>query len=86
MSLSLRTQPFYRPVVCSASKGPKRSVVRPHEVKKAIEQARNLCFNYESSVECRIAWEKVEELSAELDRQKREIERFDELENRIYDL
>lgn len=90
MSLALRTQLFYPPVVCVASskgpKKPKRSAVHLREIKTAIDQARNLCYNYESSVECRIAWEKVEELSAAFDRQEKEIERFSEIEERMYDL
>jgi glyoxylate carboligase len=90
MSLALRTQLFYRPVVCvSSAKGPKkpkRSVVHIRDIKTAIDQARNLCYNYESSVECQIAWEKVEELSVAFDRQEKDIERFNEIEDRIYDL
>jgi hypothetical protein len=85
MSLALSTRLFYRPVVCASAKDPKkpkRSVVHIRDIKTAIDQARNLCYNYESSVECQIAWEKVEELSVAFDRQEKDIE----IEDRLYDL
>lgn len=47
----------------------RRTLVHPSHIKKAIQHAKNLCFNYEDTQECRIAWEHVEELSVELSRQ-----------------
>lgn len=44
-------------------------MVHPSHIKKAIQHAKNLCYNYENTPECRIAWECVEELSAEMNRQ-----------------
>jgi len=41
-------------------------------VKQVIQHAKNLCFNYEKSPECRAAWEIVEELTEEMDRQEEE--------------
>lgn len=32
-------------------------------LKKAIQQARNLCQNYEDAKECRIAWDLVDDLT-----------------------
>lgn len=53
----------------SASRPRHRSQVRLNDIKRAIHHAKNLCANYEDTPECRSAWERVEELSAELDRQ-----------------
>jgi hypothetical protein len=65
-------------------------VVRQRQVKEAIQHARLLCQNFEDTVECKLAWEKVEELSAALNDQAKllaeEDQRFSELEERIYDL
>jgi hypothetical protein len=81
-----------RPVVCTAQpfKPKPKTIVRPRHIKESIQQARLLCQNFEDTVECKLAWEKVEELSAALNDQKKlleeEAERFSELEERIYDL
>jgi hypothetical protein len=81
-----------RPVVCTAQpfKPKPKTVVRQRHVKEAIQHARLLCQNFEDTVECKLAWEKVEELSAALNDQKKmlieDTQRFSELEERIYDL
>lgn len=62
-------------VVCSASIPPKRRRPTPvcrRTVKQAIKQAHLMCKNYEDTIECRLAWEHVEELSSALARQKRQ--------------
>lgn len=41
-----------------------RAKVKAKDIKHAIDQAKLLCFNFEDTVECRLAWEKVEELSS----------------------
>ena len=70
----------------------KRTVVKKAEIKQAITQAKNLCIGYEDTVECRLAWEKVEELSAALADQEAEIAKQrpvlprTERSNREYDL
>jgi CP12 domain len=83
------------PVCCATPpKVNHRHVVKVHHIKKAITQARNLCFNYEDTIECRLAWEKVEELSSSLHRQKtreavQELDDsmwWDPLELRMYDI
>lgn len=56
-------------VIVRASPPPSRTKVHPRHVKLAIQHAKNLCFNYENTSECRSAWEYVEELSEELERQ-----------------
>jgi len=54
-------------------------------VKKAIAHAKNLCFNYEKTPECRAAWELVDELSEVLD--KKEEELLDKrISRRMYDV
>lgn len=79
---------------------PKKSKVKAKDIKGAIDQAKLLCFNFEDTVECRLAWEQVEELSSayndqwvgELKRRKSEAEaeidaaRRSALKNREYDL
>ena len=81
-----------RPIVCTAQpfKPKPKTIVRPRHIKESIQHARLLCQNYEDTVECKLAWEKVEELSAALNDQKNllaeEDRRFSELEERIYDL
>jgi len=80
------------PVVCTAQpfKPKPKTIVRPRHVKESIQHARLLCQNYEDTIECKLAWEKVEELSAALNDQKKlleeEAQRFSEYEERIYDL
>jgi len=66
-------------------KKPRRTSVKPSDVKRAIQHAQNLCFNFEDTPECRIAWGVVDELSSELARQNDQT-REDELEQREYDL
>lgn len=48
---------------------PRRTQVRPTDIKRAIQHASNICYNFEDTQECRIAWDRVEELSSELARQ-----------------
>ena len=50
----------------------KRTKLRPKDVEQAIQQAKNLCYNYEDTPACRVAWDRVEELSSELARQREE--------------
>jgi hypothetical protein len=60
-----------------AKKGPdprpgKRTKLRPKDVEQAIQQARNLCYHFEDTPSCKVAWDRVEELSSELARQREE--------------
>ena len=48
----------------------KRTKLRPEDVEQSIQQAKNLCYNYEDTPACRVAWDRVEELSSELARQR----------------
>ena len=52
-----------RPVIFASRDRPKTRV-KPKEIKRAIDHAKLLCLNFEDTVECRLAWEKVEELSS----------------------
>ena len=79
---------------------PRKNKVKAKDIKSAIDQARLLCFNFEDTVECRLAWEQVEELSSayndqwmsEMKSRRSDAERaIDEarrlaLENREYDV
>ena len=57
----------------------------PKDVKRAIRQAHNVCYNSEDTPACRVMWDRVNELSHALARQE-EREREDELETREYDV
>jgi hypothetical protein len=70
---------------------PPRSKVKKADIKRAIDHAQKLCFNFEDTPECRVAWDEVEELSAEFDRRAQVSDplgplRANELANREYDL
>ena len=75
---------------------PQRPKLAPRDVKRAIQQARNVCYNSEDAPACRVMWDRVDELSHALARQE-ERERFKksfyddeererELERREYDV
>jgi len=65
------TRPVFS-VRAEVQKPRRRTKVTPNTVKMAIQHAKNLCYNFETTTECRAAWELVEEISDELDRQKEE--------------
>jgi hypothetical protein len=59
-----------RPVVLVAR--PKiRTQVKAKDIKRAIDRAKLLCLQLEDTIECRLAWEEVEELSVAYNDQKR---------------
>ena len=60
----------------------------PKDVKRAIRQAHNVCYNSEDTPACRVMWDRVDELSHALARQeeRKEPEWWDELETREYDV
>ena len=76
----------------ASSVPPKRrpTPVCRRKVKQAIQHASHLCKNYEDTIECRLAWEHVEELSSALAKQKRQEESDEpdhsELAKRDYEL
>jgi hypothetical protein len=93
LTIRPKVVPVFATAKPSKKKASARTPVKPHELRQAIEHAKNLCFNYEDSIECRLAFERVEELSAELARQRDEIamfvaeaEYFSEIETREYDV
>ena len=58
-----------RPVFCCSKPLPRNSVRRrltPRDVRRAIEHAQLICYNYEDTAACRSAWDQVEELSSAL--------------------
>jgi hypothetical protein len=75
---------------------PKKIQLRKRRLEEAIRHAHMICRNFEDTVECKVAWDLVEELSAaEHDIRMRERERArvknmfdddDELSIREYDL
>jgi hypothetical protein len=64
----------------------KRTKLRPKDVEQAINQARNLCYNFEDTPACKVAWDRVEELSSELARQREENLRIKALAEEIKEL
>lgn len=61
----------------SAKKGadPKparRTKLRPKDVEHAIQHAQLLCYGFEDTPACKVAWDRVEEMSAEMARQREE--------------
>ena len=55
------------PMVVRATAQPQKSArtkIKAKDIKRAISHANLICFNFEDTIECRLAWEKVEELSA----------------------
>jgi hypothetical protein len=47
-----------------------RRKLRPSDVKQAIQHAQLICYNFEDTPACRVAWDRVEELSSALARQR----------------
>jgi len=79
-----------RPVIL-AKKGAdprpnRRTKLRPKDVEHAIQQATNLCYNFEETPACRVAWDRVEELSSELARQREENLRIKALSEELAEL
>jgi hypothetical protein len=85
--------------MCAAGKvpqPPKKIQLRKRRLEEAIRHAHMICRNFEDTVECKVAWGLVEELSAaEHDIRMREREKArvknlfdddDELSIREYDL
>lgn len=89
-----------RPIPVMATARPQKPRIRAKDVHRAIDHARLLCMNYEDTVECRLAWEEVEELSKAMHKQTlaenkrtrheadetREIQRRIEVAQREYDV
>ena len=68
MALALARPKFF--VSASASKPPRRTKLHPRDVRRAIQHAELLCYGYEDTPSCRVAWDRVEELSSALARQR----------------
>ena len=60
------------PVFCTAKPQPRKSVnqrLTPRDVRRAIDHAKLICYNFEDTPACRNAWDQVEEISGALARQ-----------------
>ena len=73
------------PLVFACSRPLPHRKLTPKDVKRAIQQAHNVCHNSEDTPACRVMWDRVDELSHALARQE-EKEKEDELEKREYDV
>ena len=56
-----------RPVCCSSNN--KRTPVPKKRIKLAIKQAQLICPNFEDTIECKLAWEVVDELTTAYNKQ-----------------
>jgi len=54
--------------MCRPSVPPKRKIV-PKDVKKAIQQATNVCYNSEDTPACQAMWDTVGELARQMERE-----------------
>jgi hypothetical protein len=79
------------PVVCTAT--PQNKRIKVNQVKAAVQHAKDLCKNYEDTVECKVAWDQATELDRALKKQSErerhaatELIWFSDLETREYDL
>ena len=64
----------------------RRTKLRPKDVQQAIQHAQLLCYNFEDTPACKIAWDRVEELSSELARQREENLRIKALAEELAEL
>lgn len=63
--------------------------IKASDVKRAIDHAKLVCFNFESTPACRVAWDRVEEISSAFDAQEsrpRPPPECSELSKRDYDI
>jgi hypothetical protein len=79
------------PVMCVAN--PQNKRIKVKQVKAAVQQAKDLCQNYEDTVECKVAWDQATELDRALKKQSErerkvatELIWFSDLETREYDV
>lgn len=73
-----------RPVFFVRAEAPRprrscRVKIKVSDIKLAINQAQNICFGHADEPACRVAWDRVEELSSALARQ-RERELLDKIQ------
>lgn len=63
------SRPVFHVRVSAQARRYRRRDLTPKDVKMAIQHAQNICFGYEDTVACRVAWDRVEEVSSALARQ-----------------
>jgi hypothetical protein len=49
---------------------PRRAKLRPKDVEQAIQHAQLICFGYEDTPACIVAWDRVDEISSAFARQR----------------
>ena len=67
-------------VLACAKPVPPKNTVRPKDIKRAVQQAHNVCYNAEETPACRIMWDRVNDLTHAYARQQ-EREAEQKLEN-----
>jgi hypothetical protein len=75
---------FVRAAASGRKAAPPR--LKARDVKMAIQHAQLICYGYEDTLPCRVAWDHVEEITRALERQRehereRERERDNELDS-----
>ena len=61
---------------------PPRPKVTPKDIKRAVQQANNVCYESQETPQCRIMWDRVSDLTHAFARQK-DLEAEKKLENAI---
>ena len=59
---------------------PRRAKLAPKDIKRAVQQAHNVCYNSEDTPACRVMWDRVSDLTHAYARQQ-EREAEQKLEN-----
>ena len=60
-AVALAAKPFFRPTACSHKKKMKIQK-RRKQLDDAVKHAMNICLNFEDTVECRVAWDQVDDM------------------------
>lgn len=54
----------------SSGRNVRRAKLRVNDVKLAIQHAHNICYGFADTPACRVAWDRVEEISSAFARQR----------------
>jgi hypothetical protein len=69
--LTLNFRPLVVRATAQPNKPPKfRAKLTPKDVRREIDHARLICYNFEETSACQVAWDRVEEISSALARQR----------------
>lgn len=60
--LALASKPFFHVRACYDHKKKDKIQKRKKQLDESVKQAMNICLNFEDTIECRVAWDQVEDL------------------------